>query len=358
MNVDDWTDDEGGFDFEEFQEDVTTGAVIFGALQRSQQKAQQRKISADLNEVKSLLREQEQQQKLERKRQEAERREKENQQKCPFCLESVNLRASVCAKCRSEIEWIILSDGPRVIRPELYSVTLNSLLTKYELRCDSEQRMWDSAIATLRDSINGARDAFQYAYEQSCSSDVFPLHMARAEEAVKRQLERPPIGRPLLQVAILLFPCWLFFDVKMLVVCTLVILGIAAHQEYYRHKDYNREYKWNRASLRVVESFIEALKPRLLPCLFNVYAATKQLKVIQRNRNDYLTLCNEAGFHDLPHPIFPFETRTATVAPPHLYRCVVEAFANRSNYESFLRKEMQRWIELIHECDSYLNAVA
>lgn len=357
MNVDDWTDDEGGFDFEEFQEDVTSGAVIFGAFQRSQQKAQQRKNSADLDEVKSLLREQEQQQKLERKRQEAERREKENQQKCPFCLEPLNLLASVCAKCRSEVEWIILSDGPRVIRPVLYSVTLNSLLTKYELRCNSEQRMWDSAIATLRDSINGARDAFQYAYEQSCSSDVFPIHVARTEEAAKRRLKRPAIGRPLLKIAILLFLCWLFFDVKILAVCTLVILGIAAHQGYYRHRDYNREYKWNRASLRVVESFIGALKPRLVPCLFDVCAATEQLKAIQRNRNDYLTLCNDAEIHDLPHPIFPFETRTATVAPPHLHRRIVETFANRSNYESSLRNEMQRWTELIHECDSYLNAV-
>ena len=86
-NRDDWTAPDGGFDYEEFQEDTSWASDLIGMQQRREQ-------LNEMQEIKSLL-----------KKQQAEKDRVQQLPQCPSCKSRIERGAKKCPSCRDEIVW-------------------------------------------------------------------------------------------------------------------------------------------------------------------------------------------------------------------------------------------------------------
>jgi hypothetical protein len=112
----DWIDDDGGLDFDEFQEDTAWASDMIGMQQRRQQ-------LNELQEVKSLL-----------KQQQKENERIKSLPKCPSCLSAVEKGAKKCPSCRDQLVWVKMGgEQVDILQPfELNSFpqTLNTIAEK------------------------------------------------------------------------------------------------------------------------------------------------------------------------------------------------------------------------------------
>ncbi|MDA0921365.1 MAG: hypothetical protein O2945_20030, partial [Planctomycetota bacterium] len=337
MNADDWIDDNGEFDFEEFQEDASFAADMLGLSQRQRQLAQQRKQSGELRDIKRLL----ESEKFERRQRQKETETQASKPPCPFCLKPLELRASLCSHCRSHIKWIELPSGIRATEPHKYKETLQFMLVEYKGRCESEGYAWSASLQQLHDSVEGAKRAIHAAYEQ-CSPKVLALHTSRLQTTAKDAQgdKRGTLGALLMLLSYLLLGP-IGFGISVVVTVSLVALAL-----YGEWKAYQRM----RSSRRVVESVVAPLEARITPHLLAICAATKVLTELRKNRSDYLALRNLADIEGLPHSPFLFRESSATETPVRVYRNTVES--------SPCRRGLDRWVDVIGKLESYLRAVS
>jgi hypothetical protein len=259
------------------------------------------------------------------------------------------VRASLCAHCTSEVKWIEISSGLKPVQPELYPTTVESMISDYKSRCESEKTKWDASVQLLREFVDAANNAINSAYA-TCPPKLLALHMAISEKALKDapngKLRRPvaPIAQSIVFGCIALVFSSLLGTVGFWV-STLVTVGVIALIIYGELKTYQR----NQHSLRVVDSVMAPLEEQLTSQLLTMSALTRTLAEIQLLRRDYLTLCTLAESLGLKHSPSRFAKATATIEPTRVYRNHVESFS--------CRKGIDRWAKVVGQLDSYLKSV-
>jgi hypothetical protein len=120
-NRDDWIADDGGFDFEEFQEDMSFASDIAGVHQRKEQ-------INELREVKSLL-----------KQQQAEAQRKKRLPKCPECGSPLEKGVRRCVGCRMQMAWLDYFDSKNATKIPLAVATLSEELPRLSLEVSTNQ---------------------------------------------------------------------------------------------------------------------------------------------------------------------------------------------------------------------------
>ena len=150
---------------DELQDAAIAASSIVGVNQRSQQ-------INELQQVKVLL-----------QAQANERQRQANLPKCPECRNPVEINASLCAQCRSGIEWIKLSDGLRLLSKAKLKDELAALQASYLSQCTAAQKNWKQTLTALRDAINDVKPPLDRLNTRFAELDtVVPFDDAKNKE--------------------------------------------------------------------------------------------------------------------------------------------------------------------------------